>query len=397
MPDGSARKPAFLPYGRQSIDETDIEAVAEALRGDFLTTGPTVDRFEAAFAEAVGARHAVACSNGTTALHLAVAALDIGPGDVCIVPSITFVATANVCAMQGAQVVFADVDPATGLMTEETLADALARAGGDVAAVLPVHLAGNACDMAAIAGMAQRWGAHVVEDACHAVGTVTTDGPVGSTTRSAAACFSFHPVKTLTTGEGGMVTTADAAMAQRMRRLRSHGLVREDFPAPAPGPWWYEQAELGFNYRLPDVLCALGLSQLKRLPAFVARRRLLAARYAERLAPLAPLVQLPPTTPGVDPALHLMAARIDFAALGVTRAAFQEALRSRGIGTQVHYIPVHRQPYWAERSKNPSLPGADAWYENTLSLPLFPAMDEADVDRVCEAVADCIAERRAAA
>ena len=389
MPDGAARTSAFLPYGRQSIDEADIEAVAEALRADFLTTGPMVDRFEAVFAETVGAPFAVACSNGTTALHLAVAALDVGPGDICVVPSITFVATANVCAMQGAQVVFADVDPSTGLMTEETLADALARANGDVRVVLPVHLAGNACDMAAIGAMADRWGCSVVEDACHAVGTTTPDGPVGSTRRSDAACFSFHPVKTLTTGEGGMVTTRDAALYARMRRLRSHGLVREGFDC-SPGPWWYEQTELGWNYRLPDILCALGVSQLKRLPAFVAQRRRLAARYAEQFAALAPLVRIPPATEGVDPALHLLAARIDFAALGTTRAAFMEQLRRRGVGSQVHYIPVHRQPYWVERSRTPTLPGADAWYAQTLSLPLFPAMTEADVDRVCEAVADCI-------
>lgn len=389
MPDGAARpSAAFLPYGRQHIDEDDIAAVAEALRGDFLTTGPLVERFEQAFAEAVGAPHAVACSNGTTALHLAVAALDIGPGDLCIAPSITFVATANVCAMQGAGVVFADVDPASGLMTEETLADALARAPGPVKAVLPVHLRGDAVDMAAISAMAARWGARVVEDACHAVGTQTPDGPVGNAARSDAVCFSFHPVKTLTTGEGGMVTTRDAAAAARMRRLRSHGLLRE--VEGAPGPWWYEQHALGFNYRLPDINCALGLSQLGKLDAFVAQRRRLADRYAAALAPLAPLVRLPPTTPGVAPALHLLAARIDFDAAGVTRAEAMERLRLKGVGSQVHYIPVHRQPYWRARSKTPALPGADAWYASTLSLPLYPAMTEADVDRVAAALAEAL-------
>ena len=389
MPDGASR-PGFLPYGRQSIDEADIAAVAEALRADFLTTGPLVDRFEQAFAEAVGAPFAVACGNGTQALRLAVAALDVGPGDVCVVPSVTFVATANVCAMQGAQVVFADVDPATGLMTDETLADALARARGEVRAVLPVHLTGNACDMPALQAMADRWGCSIVEDACHAVGTETPWGPVGSASRSDAACFSFHPVKTLTTGEGGMVTTRDAAIYARMRRLRSHGLVREGFDA-APGPWWYEQTELGWNYRLPDLNCALGLSQLRRLSHFVERRRALAARYAARLAHLAPVVQLPPARDGVVPALHLLAARIDFAAAGTTRADLMEALRRRGIGSQVHYIPVHRQPWWAARSRTPTLPGADAWYERTLSLPLYPSMTEADVDRVADALSGALA------
>ncbi|HYE43485.1 MAG TPA: aminotransferase class I/II-fold pyridoxal phosphate-dependent enzyme, partial [Caulobacteraceae bacterium] len=255
MPDGEVRPvAAFLPYGRQHIDEDDIAAVAEALRADFLTTGPLVEQFERAFAERVEAPEAVACSNGTTALHLAVTALGVGPGDTCIVPSVTFVATANVCAMQGAEVVFADVDPASGLLTEQGLADALARAAGPVKAILPVHLCGNAVDMEAVRAMAGRQGAAVVEDACHAVGTDTPAGPVGSASLSDAVCFSFHPVKTLTTGEGGMVTTRDSALAARMRRLRSHGLERD--LDGAPGPWWYEQPELGFNYRLPDILCA---------------------------------------------------------------------------------------------------------------------------------------------
>ncbi len=381
MPDGRP----FLAYGRQDIDESDIAAVAEALRGDFLTTGPLVDRFEQAFAETVGARHAVACSNGTTALHLAVAALGVGPRDVCIVPSITFVATANVCAMQGADVVFADVDPATGLMSEATLAEALDRAGGRARAILPVHLCGNAVDMDAVQAAASRCGAAVIEDACHALGTDTPWGRTGDAARSDAVCFSFHPVKTLTTGEGGMVTTADARRAEHMRRLRSHGLVREGFDT-SPGPWWYEQTELGFNYRLPDVLCALGLSQLKRLPAFVARRRRLAARYRALLAPLASLVQPIAPAPGTDPALHLFAVHVDFKTAGVTRAELMARLREHGVGSQVHYIPVHRQPWWRERSPSPRLPGADAWYASTLSLPLYPAMADDDPARVVEAL-----------
>jgi UDP-4-amino-4,6-dideoxy-N-acetyl-beta-L-altrosamine transaminase len=387
MPDGGARpKQAFLPYGRQSIDETDIAAVVEALRSDFLTTGPLVERFEQAFAEAVGAPHAVACSNGTTALHLAVASLDIGPADICVVPAITFVATANVCAQQGARVVFADVDPATGLMTEETLAEALDRAEGEVRAILPVHLCGAPVNMPAIAALAESCGAAIIEDACHALGTDTSWGRTGDANQSDAVCFSFHPVKTLTTGEGGMVTTRDHQAAWRMRRLRSHGIVREGL-AEAPGPWWYEQAELGFNYRLPDVLCALGLSQLKRLPAFIARRRRLAARYRALLAPLAPRVMVAPTPEGSDPALHLFAVRIDFEAIGRTRAEVMERLARKGVGSQVHYIPVHRQPYWAARSRTPRLPGADAWYDHTLSLPLYPGLSDSDPARVVESLA----------
>lgn len=387
MPDGGVRPDAaFLPYGRQDIDEADIAAVIDALRSDFLTTGPLVERFEAAFAEFVGAPHAVACSNGTTALHLAVAALDVGPRDVCIVPSVTFVATANVCAMQGARVVFADVDQFTGLMTVQTLAEAMSRAEGEVRAILPVHLAGAPADMAGISDLARRCGASIVEDACHALGTDTPWGRTGDAAKSDAVCFSFHPVKTLTTGEGGMITTRDHRTAWRMRRLRSHGIVREGL-AEAPGPWWYEQQELGFNYRLPDILCALGLSQLKRLPQFISRRRRLAARYRALLAPMADRVRPAPTPEGSDPALHLFTVRIDFASLGRPRAEVMARLHREGIGTQVHYIPVHRQPWWRARSETPELPGADAWYANTLSLPLYPGMSDSDPARVVETLA----------
>jgi len=394
MPDGGGAAP-FLPYGRQTIEADDLDAVAQALGADFLTTGPLVERFEAAFAKAVGAEHAVVCSNGTTALHLAVEAAGVGPGDVCVVPSITFVATANAVRYQGGEPVFADVDPDSGLMTAETLAEALARcAGRRVKAVLPVHLTGAAVDVPAVRLLADGVGAAVIEDACHAVGTDTAWGPVGSCRASAMACFSFHPVKTLTTGEGGAVTTDDAVLAARMRRMRSHGLEREaaalgeDFAVDggAPAPWAYEQRELGWNYRLPDLNCALGLAQLSKLPRFVARRRTLAARYAEALAPLAPLVRPAAVPEGCDPALHLMVALIDFEAAGRSRREVMGGLKARGIGTQVHYIPVHRQPYYRARGEA-RLPGADAWYARCLSLPLYPAMGDDDPARVADALA----------
>jgi UDP-4-amino-4,6-dideoxy-N-acetyl-beta-L-altrosamine transaminase len=384
--------PAFLPYGRQTIEDDDIAAVAEALQDDFLTTGPRVEAFETAFAEVVGARHAVACANGTAALHLAMLALDVQPGDVCIVPSITFLATANCARYVGAEVVFADVDPASGLMTPETLADAVARAGGrKIAAVLPVHLRGDVAELPALRRIADSSGAALVEDACHAVGARMTFDSVparaGDNRWSEMAVFSFHPVKTLTTAEGGMITTADAGLAERLRRFRSHGMVR---PAGAD-PWWYEMPEIGFNYRLPDVLCALGLSQLAKLPRFAERRRVLAARYEEALALLAPLVRPAVRPPGSDPALHLMTVLIDFAAAGKTRAEVMETLKARGIGSQVHYIPVHRQPYYAQRYGAFDLPGADAWYDRCLSLPLFPAMADEDVDRVVAALGQALA------
>jgi UDP-4-amino-4,6-dideoxy-N-acetyl-beta-L-altrosamine transaminase len=390
----------FLPYGRQVIEDDDIAAVAEALRADYLTTGPRVEAFEAAFAETVGARHAIACANGTAALHLSMAALGLGPGESVIVPAITFVATANAARFMGANVIFADVDPDTGLMTPQTLEAAYDHIGGrPLKAVLPVHLSGQAADLPAIRAFADAHGAAVVEDACHAVGTTTAGGAerIGDGAHSAMACFSFHPVKTLTTGEGGMVTTNDAVLAARLASLRSHGITRDAavFTAPAlslaedgrANPWAYEMQALGFNYRLPDILCALGLSQLRKLPRFIARRRGLAARYRERLAPLAPLVRFQQTPAGCDPALHLFVALIDFEAAGVSRKAVVEALAARGIGTQVHYIPVHRQPYYQGLGGDKySLPGADAWYARALSLPLFPAMADDDPDRVVEAL-----------
>ena len=380
---------AFLPYGRQSIDDDDVAAVAQALRADFLTTGPTVEAFERAFADKVGAPHAVACSNGTAALHLAMLALGIGEGDTCIVPSITFLATANCARYVGAEVVFADVDPATGVMTPETLEAALDRAGDTrVAAVLPVHLRGEVCALPALAQIAEEAGAVIVEDACHALGSRARglgadDWTVGDGSQSALACFSFHPVKTIATGEGGMVTTASEGLAGRLRTLRSHGMIRP----PGADPWWYEMPEVGFNYRLPDVLCALGLSQLSKLDAFVARRRDLAARYLARLADLAPLAQPAATELWSDPALHLMTVLIDFEAAGRTRAAVVEALRGKGVGSQVHYIPVHTQPYYRQRYGDLDLPGASAWYDRCLSLPLYPAMADSDVDRVVDALA----------
>ncbi|HEY2658573.1 MAG TPA: UDP-4-amino-4,6-dideoxy-N-acetyl-beta-L-altrosamine transaminase [Caulobacteraceae bacterium] len=390
----------FLPYGRQVIEDDDIAAVAEALRADFLTTGPRVETFEAAFASKVGAAHAIACSNGTAALHLAMMGLDVGPGDVVIAADLTFAATANCARYQGAEVVLADVDPDTGLMTPDTLAEAMKRVGErPLKAVLPVHLAGHAVDLPTLKRLADARGARLVEDAAHALGTAmtfdNTPERVGDCRHSAFTCFSFHPVKTLTTGEGGMVTTNDPQMAQKLARLRSHGIVREsaDFMDPeigfdgeAPNPWAYEMQALGYNYRLPDLLCALGLSQLAKLDRFIDRRRQLVERYRQLLPPLAPLVRAVEGPQASQSALHLFVVRIDFEAAGLTRRRVMEALRAKGIGTQVHYIPVHRQPYYSQRYGEMTLPGADAYYARCLSLPLFAGMEIGDVDRVVEAL-----------
>lgn len=381
----------FLPYGRQTIDEDDIAAVTEALRADFLTTGPRVEAFEDAFAAVVGAGHAVACSNGTTALHMAMMALGVMEGDVCIVPAVTFVATANAARFQGAEVTFCDVDPDTGLMTPETLDRALNVAGG-AAAVLPVHLAGRMVDMPRVRALAANAGAAVVEDACHALGSTGASGRAGDCTHSEMACFSFHPVKTIATGEGGMVTTNDAGLAERLRQARNHGILRDPTLFTEPGhadePWYYEQQTLGWNYRLPDLLCALGLSQLGKLEAFVERRLSLARKYDSLLQPLAPLVRTIPTEG--RPGLHLYVVLIDFTAAGVDRAEVMERLRTKEIGSQVHYIPVHRQPYYVERYGRETLPGADAWYARCLSLPLYPAMADDDTDRVVDALAEAL-------
>jgi UDP-4-amino-4,6-dideoxy-N-acetyl-beta-L-altrosamine transaminase len=376
-----------LPYGRQTIEDDDISAVVEALKSDFLTTGPLVEAFETAFAETVGARHAVACANGTAALHLAMLALDVQPGEVVIAPSITFLATANCARYVGAEVVFADVDPDSGLMTPETLAEALTRVGDrKLRAVLPVHLRGDAVNLPELAALASDAGAVLVEDAPHALGTTMTYGNVaervGDARHSAMATFSFHPVKTIATGEGGMVTTNDPALAERLRTMRSHGMVRPE----GADPWWYEMPEPGFNYRLPDILCALGLSQLKKLPRFAARRRALAKAYETTLAPLAAVVKIATRPSWSDPVLHLMCVLIDFEAVGLSRREVVYKLRQYGIGTQVHYIPVHRQPYYRKRYGALDLPGAEAWYERCLSLPLYPGMADEDVGRVVEAL-----------
>ena len=398
----------FLPYGRQDIDQADIDAVTAVLRGDWLTQGPAVESFERALCERTGVAHAVSCANGTAALHLATLALGLGPGDAVVVPAVTFLATANAARYVGAEVAFADVDPGTGLMGPEQAEEAIARAtraGWRVRALAPVHFAGQTADMAGLGALAARRGLAVIEDACHAIGSVDVapDGralPVGSGAFGTLTAFSFHPVKTIAAGEGGAVTTNDPDLAARLRRFRNHGMERdpagfEDREAAfdesgSANPWYYEMAEPGFNYRLTDIHSALALSQLTRLDAFVERRRHLMDLYAERLAPLAPLVRPAARVPWCRPAWHLCAVRIDFAAAGRTRAQVMADLRARGIGTQVHYIPVHRQPYWRRRHGDPALPGADAHYARTLSLPLFPAMADADVDRIAAALAETL-------
>lgn len=396
----------FLPYGRHCVDESDVAAVAEVLRGEWLTQGPAVQGFEDALTARLGAAHAVAVSSGTAALHLAVLAAGLEPGDRAVVPALTFLATANAVRYAGGEVVFADVDPETGLMGPGHLSEALDRAardggGGPVKLVLQVHLNGQCADPPAIRAIAEDRGLKLIDDSCHAIGASYDNGDgdqvaIGSCRDCDFATFSFHPVKTIAMGEGGAVTTNDAVAAARIRRLCNHATVRGDGPFTqaelaldpqgAPNPWYYEMPEIGFNYRLSDLHCALGCNQLAKLDNFVSARRELAARYDELLAPLAPLVAPVSRSAGCHPAWHLYVVLIDFEAAGVDRARVMRELRDRGIGTQVHYLPVCHQPYYRDRHGAQAVPGADRYYARALSLPLFVGMTDADVARVVEAL-----------
>ena len=398
--DAPERPLRALPYGLHLIEEDDVEAVAAALRDELLAQGPRVAAFERALADRVGAPHAVAVSSGTAALHAALSAGGVGQGDLCVVPAVTFLSTATAALHCGAEAVFADVDPDTGLATPDTMAEAVARAGR-VKAVLPVHLSGRLCDTAAMAPQVREHGAILVEDACHALGGEDERGaPVGACPHSDAVVFSFHPVKTIATGEGGMVALKDPAWAERIRRFRNHGVTREaalmaepgSFDGEgAPNPWSYEQLELGFNYRMNEMEAALGLSQLGKLDRFVARRRALADRYDRLLQSLGGrLVRPVPTPPGQRPSLHLYTVLIDFEAAGLTRAELMRALVKKGIGTQVHYIPLYRQPFFRQRYGDMRLPGAEAYYARCLALPLFPAMADAHVDQVVLALGEVL-------
>ncbi|MBI5267351.1 MAG: UDP-4-amino-4,6-dideoxy-N-acetyl-beta-L-altrosamine transaminase, partial [candidate division Zixibacteria bacterium] len=377
----------------------DVEAVVSALRSDYLTQGPLVERFERALSSTVGARDTVVCANGTAALHLAMLALNIRPGDEVVTSAITFVADANCARYVGAEVKFCDVDPDTGLMMPERLAAILDRdRQKKIKVVIPVDFAGQPADVGAISALARAHGAYVVEDACHALGADYSDhgrrNAVGGNGSSDLTVFSFHPVKHITTGEGGAITTADSFLGSRLRQFRTHGITRQEFiheemavsTAGEPNPWYYEVTELGFNYRMNDLQAALGLSQLGRLGDFIARRREIANMYDQLLASaFDPDVVRPLTVqPGVGHAYHLYVVRIDFGSFGRTRAKVMNKLLGRDIGTQVHYIPLHLQPYYRDRyGLRPGMfPNAENYYANALSLPMYPGLTNQDIERV---------------
>lgn len=385
----------MIPYGRQEVTQADIDAVAEVLRSDFLTQGPAIPRFEAAVAARTGAAHAVAVNSATSALHVACAALGLGPGDVLWTVPNTFVASANCALYCGAAVDFVDIDARTWNLSVPALRAKLleARAAGRLPkVVVPVHFGGQPTDQEEIAALAEEFGFRVLEDASHSIGGARGGEPVGSCRFADAAVFSFHPVKLVTSAEGGMALARDPEVAARMRMLRTHGITREParLRAGADAPaWHYEQQLLGFNYRLTDVQAALGLSQLARLEAYVERRNALARRYDAALSDL-PL-RLPYVRPENRSAFHLYVVRVEAAAGERERRRVFEALRSRGIGANVHYMPVHLQPYYrALGFREGSCPEAEAHGRTAITLPLYPGLEEAAQDRVVEALHDVL-------
>ncbi len=371
-----------LPYGRQSIDEDDISAVVEVLRTDWITTGPRVIEFEEAFASYVGARHAVAFSSGTAGLHGAAFAAGLEPGDEAVTTPMTFAATANSVLYLGAKPVFADVHDDTLNIDPDEVAR---RITTRTKAILPVDYAGHPADLQQLLDLADRHGLAVIEDGCHALGAEYKGRPVGSI--SHMTVFSFHPVKHITTGEGGMVTTDDVGLADRLRMFRNHGITDDYVQRERRDSWFYEMRFLGGNFRITDIQCALGLSQLGKLPKFLNRRRQIAAAYDEALSEMA-FVRPLDVRHDVSHAYHLYVVRLDVDALGASRETIFRALRAENIGVNVHYIPVHLHPYYREKlGTGPGLcPVAEAAYDCMISLPIFPLMSDCDVADVVKAI-----------
>lgn len=378
----------LIPYGRQSISAADLEAVRAVLLSDFLTQGPALERFERAVAEYCGAKHAIAVSNATAALHIACLAAGVGPGDRVWTTPNSFVASANCALYCGAEVDFVDIRPDTYTMDPGLLAAKLAdaaRVGRLPKAVIPVHFAGQACDQEEFARLSGEYGFTLIEDASHAIGAEYARARIGACAHSRMTVFSFHPVKIITTGEGGMILTNDAGLHGRLKRLRSHGITREDaeMEGPSEGPWYYQQQELGFNYRMTDIQAALGCSQLERIGAFISRRRALAAMYDEALR------GLPLATPFQDPrgvsAYHLYPVRLLPGA--PPREQVFRGLRARGIGVNVHYIPIPAQPHYRRLGFHPEdFPRAAAYYAGAISLPVFADMTDEQGAKVIDSL-----------
>jgi perosamine synthetase len=389
----------MIPYGRHHIDEDDIQAVVDVLRGGALAQGPTIELFEQTVAEYVGAKYAVAVSSGTAALHLSAMAAGVGPGSTLITSPITFVASANAGLYVGAEVAFADVDPLTINMRPAALEEVLKKKPY-TKAIVPVHFAGLPCDMEAIKKLADTTGAVVIEDAAHALGAIYPGGSrVGCCENSLMTCFSFHPVKAIAAGEGGMITTNDEQVYRRLLRIRSHGIQKLDdtfmisAQAETDGttnPWYYEMQELGFHYRITDIQCALALSQLSKLEKFIGRRRELAKAYDRKFESSAFIRVTQPK--GRDSSgHHLYVLNIDFKAAGMSRAKLMLDLKMQGIGTQVHYMPIPMHPIYVSAGHTMGgLPVAAAYYEQALSIPLFYALTDHDQSFVVSAIKETL-------
>lgn len=382
---GTPVRAKLLPYGRQSLDDDDVQAVVEVLKSDWLTTGPTVGEFEEQFAAWVGARHAVSFSSGTAALHGAAFAAGLGPRDEAITTPMTFCATANCVLYQGATPVFADVSPDTLNLDPDEVSR---KVSASTKAIIAVDYAGHPAALDELGELAAKYGALLIEDACHALGAEYRGKRVGAI--ADMTVFSFHPVKHLTTGEGGMVATNDARLAETLRRFRNHGISSEARERQEAGQWFYEMVLLGFNYRLTDIACALGLSQVEKLDTNLARRREIAAQYSAAFRDLS-AITVPPVRDGVNPAWHLYPIRLNLGTLSVGRGEIFRALRAENIGVNVHYIPVHQHPYYRERFKSnsnskESYPVAEGAYERLISLPMFHSMTAQDVEDTVQAV-----------
>ncbi len=384
----------FIPYGKQNISQADIDAVVDVLKSDFLTQGPQVPAFEKSVTQLVGAKHALAVNSATSALHIACLALGLGKGDLLWTSPITFVASSNCALYCGADVDFVDVDPQTYNMSVTALKIKLEQAKKDnklPKIVVPVHLCGQPCDMAQIYALAQEYGFKVIEDASHAIGGKYQDTYVGAGQYSDITIFSFHPVKIITTAEGGMALTNDAELAQKMDLFRSHGVTRnQDLMSKAPeGPWYYQQVDLGFNYRMTELQAALGVSQMQRLEQFVAKRHEIAETYNQILKDL-PVVlpyQLPETYSG----LHLYVIRLKLDEINKTRKEVFELLREKGIGVNVHYIPVHTQPYYENFGFKPGdFPEAESYYAEAISLPMYPDLTQAQMDYIYQSLKEVL-------